>query len=126
MRSVVAACLAMVSLTACSPPQALPRSVLDFTNDPAALQGVIARCDADPRAAQHDPDCETARRATEQIAKAEEAKRAAEKEREFERQRALRRERDEAAERAKHAGEHGFDPYSSPVTLAPGGDAAKP
>lgn len=96
----------MASITACSPPP--PRTYTFFLEDSIARDGVLARCDRDPAAAQVDIECANARRAALEVQLQEERERreALEREsaakidalrREFEaRQRAL----DEAAAQA--------------------------
>ncbi|MEJ2514002.1 MAG: EexN family lipoprotein [Gammaproteobacteria bacterium] len=99
-----------VVLAGCEEPQ--PRSVAEFMENEAALQGTLIRCDRDRGAAASDPECQNASRAAERLALIEERallkarQEAFEREREeyrsrLERERALRRQAEEAAEAAR-------------------------
>jgi hypothetical protein len=121
----IASVLAAVVVAGCDSPEPRVRTVNDFADDPAVLQGVISRCDADKRGAAKDAECANARAAMERLGKVDDAKRDTGRDAEFERQRALRRARDEAAARAAAAANPPFDPYSAPVTTEPPPSAPK-
>ena len=115
-----AALIVVLAVAACDKPPPRARTVDEFFEEPAVAQGVIARCDADKRASDRDPECVNARAAIERLATVEDSKRDPDRGAEFERQRAARRAHDEAARRAAEAANPPFDPYSSPVTVEPG------
>ncbi len=106
--SILIACVFV--LAGCEEPQ--PRSVAEFMENEAALQGTLIRCDRDRGAAASDPECHNASRAAERLALIEERallkarQEAFEREREeyrtrLERERQLRRQAEEAAEAAR-------------------------
>jgi hypothetical protein len=111
--------LAAVAVAGCDSPEPRARTVNDFADDPAMLQGAIARCDADKRAAAKDVECTNARLAMERLGKAEDAKHGDARDAEFERLRAQRRAREEAEKRAAAAANPPFDPYTAPVAAEP-------
>jgi hypothetical protein len=118
--------LAVLSLAGCGGPEPRPRTVEELSEDPIVLQGLVARCAADARAAALDKECANARVATERLASAEEAKHTGDHTREFEQQRELRRAREDAARRDADQKQPSFDPYSSPVTAEPAEPPPKP
>jgi hypothetical protein len=115
------ALLFLLLLAACEPPPPHLRSVEDFLDEPAVLQGVVSRCSADPKAALRNPECETARIAVEHLAKVEEAKHVGEKSAQEEKSRDDILRRREAERRAQEAQSQTqkFDPYTSPVSEEP-------
>ncbi len=118
--------LAVLTVAACGAPPPPPRTVNDLAEDPAVLQGLAARCEADKKAKFTDVECANARRAMDRLGSADDAKLHDEREAEFERQRAERRAKDEAAKRAASQANPPFDPYSSPVATEPNPAAPKP
>jgi hypothetical protein len=126
MKWVGSACLALL-IAGCGATESRPRTVSELEADSAVLPGLIARCDADRRAAAADVECVNARQAMEHIAAAIEARHVAEREAEFERQRELHRAREDRERRAAAAAQPTFDPYSSPMMTDPAGvDPKKP
>ena len=116
----IASVLAALAVAGCGAPAPRARTVAELAEDPAVLQGLLARCAADKRAATADPECANARLAMERLGREEDAKRNAERAAEFERQRARRRAaQDEAAKKAAAAANPTFDPYSAPVGPEP-------
>jgi hypothetical protein len=111
----------VIAVAACSGPPARERTVAEFMEDSAVLQGELAHCAEDKRAAAKDPECTNARIALERLAVQEEARRASEHEAEFEKSRELLRQQREAERRAAEARKKtkSFDPYSSPVSIEP-------
>ena len=128
MRSLatLAATWMLAGVAACGAPKPPPHSVAELTDDPALLQGIVARCAADPHAAATDAECASARLAVERIGTAEESKRVGERGAEFERQREQRRLAEEQSRRAAERAQPGFDPYSSPVASEKPQEPAKP
>ena len=118
--------LAALTVAASGGPEPRPRTVNDLADDPAVLQGLAARCEADKSAKFTDAECANARRALERLGTAEDAKLRAEREAEFERQRAQRRAKEEADKRAAAQANPPFDPYSAPVSSDPAPAAPKP
>lgn len=121
----VASVLAAWAVAGCGGPEPPARTVNELAEDPAVLQGLVARCEANKRAAAADPECTNARIAMERLGKEEDAKRNAEREAEFERQRSLRRALDEAAKQAAADAKPAFDPYTAPVATEPSASAPK-
>jgi uncharacterized small protein (DUF1192 family) len=114
--------LATLIVLGCGGPEPKTRSVDDLAEDPAVLQGLLARCDADKVAKHTDVECANARRAQDRRGVAEDERINREREAESERLRAQRRQQDDARERAAAKANPAFDPYSSPVTTdAPAG-----
>lgn len=74
---------AVAAVTACSPPP--PRSYDFFMEDSIARDGVLARCDRNPDAAQRDIECANARRAATAVLLRQERERRELLERESER-----------------------------------------
>jgi hypothetical protein len=60
--------LLAVAIAACAPPQAEPRSVLDFMEDGLAREGVLTRCNRNRDETLTDEECANARRAAATIA----------------------------------------------------------
>lgn len=111
----IAGLLAALAIVGCGGPEPKPRTVNDLADDPAVLQGLLARCEADKRAKFNDVECDHARRALDRLGGVEDAKLHQERDAEFERQKMLRREHDEAQRRAAAQANPPFDPYSSPI-----------
>ena len=101
----------------CGAPQPGPRSVAQLKAEPMVLQGLLARCAADKRAAARDVECSNARVALEQLGAIADRAQSGERGVEFDRKRELRRQRDEQL-RPVDANKP-FDPYSSPVSSDP-------
>ena len=118
--------LAGLVAAACGAPPPPPRTVNDLVQDPAVLQGLAARCEADKKAKFTDVECANARRARDRLGGAEDAKLREERAAEFERQRAERRARDDAAKRAALQANPPYDPYSAPVSGEPEQSQPKP
>lgn len=113
---------AALLVAACGSGPPRPRTVAEFLDDPALLQGVMLRCKG-LSSATRDPECANAFAATERIASEEEAKRAGARASQFERQRESLRSREDAARAAAERANPKFDPYSTPVAPE-GADAA--
>ena len=113
-------------VAACGAPQPPPRTVNDLAEDPAVLQGLAARCEADKTAKFTDVECANARRARDRIGGVDDAKLRDERAAEFERLRAERRAHDEAAKRAAAQANPPYDPYSAPISADPSPSAPKP
>lgn len=123
----IASLLAAFAVVGCGGHEPPPRTVNDLADDPAVLQGLMARCEADKKAKFSDVECANARRAMDRIGGVEDEKLKDDRAAEFERQRALRREHEEAQRRAASRATPAFDPYSSPVaTDAPPANPPKP
>ena len=124
--ATLATTLMLAGVAACGAPKPPPHSVAELTDDPALLQGIVARCAGDKRAAASDVECVNARLAVERIAAAEESKHVGERGAEFERQREHRRLQEEQSRRAAERAQPGFDPYTSPVSSEKPPESAKP
>ena len=112
----IASVLVALALTGCEAPEPRARTAAELAKDPAVLQGVLARCEAEKRSFAVAPECANARLAMERIGQEEDAKRNAEREAQFQRQRAQRREaQDDATKKAEAAANAAFDPYTAPV-----------
>ena len=111
--------LAMLMLGACGAPAPRPRTVDDLAADPVVLQGLVARCAADRHAAASDPECANARQAAERLGSALDAEQSRAHDQEFERQREQRRAAEDAQRRAAAEAQPHFDPYSTPIPMAP-------
>ena len=118
--------LAGLIVAACGAPEPPPRTVNDLAEDPAVLQGLAARCEADKTAKFTDIECANARRARDRLGGADDAKLRDERAAEFERLRAERRARDDAANRAATKANPPYDPYSAPISADPSQSAPKP
>jgi hypothetical protein len=121
----IAGLLAASVVAGCGGPEPPARTVNELAEDPAVLQGLLARCQANKRAAATDPECTNARVAMERLGREEDAKRNAGRAAEFERQRTLRRDRDEAAQKAAAEARPAFDPYTAPVATEPSATTPK-
>lgn len=86
---------------------------MELKADPLVLQGLLARCAADKRAAARDIECANARLAIDQLGGVQDREQSSERGAEFDRQREQRRQRDEQQKRSTAS--PAFDPYSSPV-----------
>jgi hypothetical protein len=116
----------VVLVAACGAPKPPPHTVPELAADPALLQGIVARCAADKRAAAGDVECANARLAVERIGADEESKHVGERGAEFERQREQRRLQEAQSRRAAERAQPAFDPYSSPVASEKLQEPAKP
>jgi len=108
--------LATLIVVGCGGPEPKPRSVEELAENPAVLQGLLARCEADKLAKHTDVECANARRALDRRGQVEDDKITRERAAESERLRAQRRQQEDARERAAAQANPGFDPYSSPVS----------
>jgi hypothetical protein len=116
-----------ILLGACSAPPPPARTVEDFMEEPAVMQGVLKACEADKQRAARDVECNNARMALERGATAEDAKHKGELDAQSEKMREQIREREREAQRqAELKRKPGFDPYSSPVTVETPPAPAKP
>jgi hypothetical protein len=107
---------ALAGLAACASPKTPSRTMEELLADPAALQEVLDRCEANAARASGDLECGNARRAVAKKVADEDAARAAKQQAEFERLRAERRIKEDQQQQATDASKKPFDPYSSPVT----------
>jgi hypothetical protein len=123
--SLPLAMLAMLAMGGCGAPDPRPRTVDELAADPIVLQGLVARCAADGRAAANDVECTNARLATERLGNALDAERRRVHEEEFARQRERRRAAEEAQRRAEAEARPPFDPYTAPVPPAAPAPAAE-
>jgi hypothetical protein len=87
--------LALFALGACTPRRAPPATVSDLMEDRVTLDGLLMKCNNDPRKNRTDPDCNTARIAVERLAVQNETDDSAKRQAEFERQRELLRQAQE-------------------------------
>jgi len=124
--ATLVATLTLVGVAACGGPPPPPHSVAELTDDPALLQGIVARCAADQRAAKGDVECANARLAVERIAAEEESRHVGERGAEFERQREQRRAQEDQSRRAAERAHPDFDPYTSPVANEKPQESLKP
>ena len=116
-----------ILLGACSAPPPPARTVEDFMEEPAVMQGVLKACEANKQRAEHDVECINARMALERKASAEDAQHKQELDAQSEKLREQVREREREAQRqAELKRKPGFDPYSSPVTVDTPPAPAKP
>jgi len=140
--------VAALAVAACVP-EPPPRTTADFLDDPIALEGTLARCNADRTRTLREPECQNAREAAHRISVEEEEERLrkleAQSQRKLDELRALQRAADEARERAEEAerraeeaqllrqlieggagapGGQTGEPGGTPVTESPGGDPA--
>jgi hypothetical protein len=109
-----ALCIALVALGACAPRRTPPATVSDLMEDRVTLDGLLMKCNNDPRMNRNDPDCNTARIAVERLAVQNEADDSAKREAEFERQRELLRQAQEK-ERAQQESATKVDAYHLPL-----------
>lgn len=107
------------ALSACGKPPVPARTAAELVEDPALLQGILLRCQEQPRTASRDTECSNARKALETVAAAQDAQAAERRHAEFERQRALKREQDERQRQSAEQANPKFDPYRSPVVADP-------
>jgi hypothetical protein len=77
---------AVIVAAACSPHKIPPMTVADFMEDRVKLDGMILKCNQDPRA-RNDADCVNARIAVERLASQNEPSRQAKSAEDFERSR---------------------------------------
>jgi len=113
-----------VFVAGCEEP--VPRSVAEFMENEAALQGTLIRCDSDRGAAAQDPECHNASRAAERLALIQERALLKAREEAFERERAeyrtrlererqLRRQAELAAEDARRRALLGGTDFDEPA-----------
>jgi hypothetical protein len=103
----------------------MPHTATELEADSSLLQGILARCAEDKRAAANDTDCVNARLAVAHLAAAEESRRNDERGAQFERERERRRDREEQSRKSAEHGPAPFDPYSSPVSTETSSDPTK-
>lgn len=92
-----------LAVAGCEEPK--PRSVAEFMENEAALQGTLIRCDSDRGAAAQDPECQNASRAAERLALIQERALLKAREEAFERERAEYRSRLERERRLRQQAE---------------------
>jgi hypothetical protein len=109
----------VASVAACSAPKTASLSVEELTADPAQLQSVLDRCEANPGRAAGDIECRNAHVVIERKLAAADAERAAKQQAEFERLRAEKRAADDRRQQEVEAKKKPFDPYSTPVNPDP-------
>lgn len=123
--------LCTVALSGCQERE--PRTVAEFMENEAALQGTLIRCEKDRAAAVQDPECSNASRAAERLALIQERALLKAREEAFERERAeyrarLERERqlriqaEKAAQEARQRALLGGTDFEAPAN-AEAGDA---
>jgi len=105
----------LVGMAACSAPKSPARTADEMLAEPAMLQEVLDRCEANPGRAASDVECANARRVLAKKFVAEDAEREAKKQAEFERLRAEKRAVDDRRQQEAEAAKRPFDPYSTPV-----------
>ena len=115
-RATRTAALVAVGLAGCGAPKPLPHTVTELMADTVLLQGIMARCAADARAAAADVECTNARLAVDRIGAEEDSRHSVERGAAFDRQREQHRVQEDQSRRAAEHAKPGFDPYSSPVT----------
>lgn len=106
--------LALVALGACTPRRVPPATVSDLMEDRVTLDGLLMKCNNDPRKNRTDPDCNTARIAVERLAVQNETDDSAKRQAEFERQRELLRQAQEK-QRAQQESATKVDVYHLPL-----------
>jgi hypothetical protein len=111
--------LILSGLAACSEPKTPSLSVDELLADPAAMQAVLDRCEANPGRAAGDIECRNAHVAIEKKLSAADAERAAKQQAEFERLRAEKRAADDRRQQEADSKKKPFDPYSTPVNPDP-------
>ncbi len=109
-----AVCLALVTLVACTPRHTPPATVSDLMEDRVTLDGLLLKCNSDPRRNRTDPDCNTARIAVERLAVQNETDDSAKRQAEFERQRELLRQAQEK-QREQQESANKVDAYHLPL-----------
>ncbi|MBS0373254.1 MAG: EexN family lipoprotein [Proteobacteria bacterium] len=122
---LAAAACAAAALTGCGSPKVAPHTASELEADPSLLQGILARCAENKRAAENDADCVNARLAVARLAAAEESRHTSERGAQFEREREQRRDREERSRKAAEGTQGSFDPYSSPVSTETPADPPK-
>jgi hypothetical protein len=120
-----ALCVALVALCACTPRRTPPATVSDLMEDRVTLDGLLMKCNNDPRMNRTDPDCNTARIAVERLAVQNEADDSAKREAEFERQRELLRQAQEK-QREQQESATKVDAYHLPLVPVEPPPAAVP
>jgi hypothetical protein len=113
-RWLSALCLALVALVACTPRRPPPATVSDLMEDRVTLDGLLLKCNSDPRRNRTDPDCNTARIAVERLAVQNETDDTAKRQAEFERQRELLRQAQEKQREQQEAATK-VDAYHLPL-----------
>lgn len=99
--------------SACTERHEHVRTVEEFMEQPAVLDGVVLRCNARVDHAKHDRECINAWAAVERLGQADDASRAPKLQQQFERSR--ERARTEIEQRAAATREAPYDPYRAPV-----------
>jgi hypothetical protein len=61
-------CAAVLTGSACSPRRIPPATVEDLMEDRVTLDGLLIKCDQDPKSVRYPSDCENARIASERLA----------------------------------------------------------
>ena len=61
-------CTAVLTGSACSPRRIPPATVQDLMEDRVTLDGLLIKCDQDPKSVRYPSDCENARIANERLA----------------------------------------------------------
>jgi hypothetical protein len=107
-------CLAAVGAAGCKPPRVPPATVTDLMEDRVTLDGIVMKCNNNPRMAKTDVECENARIAIARLAARNEADDTAKREEEFERKREELRLAQEK-ERAAKASAPKVDAYHLPL-----------
>jgi hypothetical protein len=120
-------CLAALGAAGCKPPRVPPATVADLMEDRVTLDGIVMKCNNNPRMAKTDIECENARIAIEQLAARNDPDEAAKREAEFERKREELRIAQEK-ERAAKAAAPKVDAYHLPLVPVepPAASAAPP
>ena len=124
--------LLVCALAAAGCEERQPRSVAEFMENDAALQGTLIRCEQDRTAAAQDRECANASRAAERLALIQERALLKAREEAFERERAeyrarlererdLRRRAEAAAEEARRRALLGGTDFDEPAQEAPEG-----
>jgi hypothetical protein len=109
----------LAGVAACSAPKTPSLSVEEMLADPAAMQAVLDRCEANPGLAATDLECKNAHVAIERKLAAADTERAAKQQAEFERLRAEKRAADDRRQQEAESKKKPFDPYSTPVNPDP-------
>src|SRR5208282_1391350 len=110
-------CLAAVGAAGCKPPRVPPPTVTDLMEDRVTLDGIVMKCNNNPRMAKTDVECENARIAIDRLAASHEPDDAAKRQEEFERKREELRLAQEK-ERAAKAATPKVDAYHLPLVPA--------
>jgi hypothetical protein len=118
IKSMIACgCVAAVvlSASACSPRHIPPMTVSDLMEDRVALDGVLMKCNRDPRKARNDSDCLNARIAIERLAARVDPAVEAKRVEDFERSREQLRSSEEKKRQQELNSKPKVDAYHLPV-----------